>query len=770
MMSHVHRWTAALAVTTGLVAGCHAPTTSTRAASTALPATLTAPQGLDWSSPQVASRAIAAARPEAVTRRLQSFPAAAAAWTGGLALTSYGCAAGDMVPNGPAVAFPTMTGELVNKLFFLTAAGKLIRLDRLDPTSALTLDLGKACSHTAVSLSPSCSRAYVLADDGTLSVVDTIAMAMVKRVAVGGGYGVAPCVDRMASTPDDSHDVVYAPGNDGTVTRFVFEPDGAGGVATREATPFAVATDAVPLAGPRKVAASAIAVGGVIYLGDQAGRFHAYDTANPAEHAVYTLGGPIDTAPALALQDDSYAVTDPYGNPVSVGYGEPVYAFVTAGAACAMIDLHAATTTYSQPLRIDDNQTAKTFGYLQDYAFSTAGTTETLVAVDGGNLNTESPDRPLPGYAAIRSNDYLVPAETNTYELNNEAQGGPVLSYVRWSSGKSYPLGSLISQATLTLSAAFDQACRVPEVHTTSALTRDGGALWRSDALDNANRPTTGAAVGRFLSGGVNGEGNFVFKKYKPCQWDVSAAFSTPGASYALSLAQHAGGDAVLWPEGPVGGATGKKAKKAYQVEAVKFANNPLNADAGAPRANDDRPTLTLTIASTTLPTPTIETPPVIDPVGKHVYVFYTNALYELDFASPQAFSDTDPSGAKHTLFALAHYGRAANGGGATFNGKKSFVGNFTAPLLAMDASAAYVLSRYPAAGGATPASWNYGLSKLTLPLSASVDPLVPGSPTFTGIGREASHLMLMEPRNKLTRTANLYYGLGDGRLYQSEP
>jgi hypothetical protein len=56
------------------------------------------------------------------------------------------------------------------------------------------------------------------------------------------------------------------------------------------------------------------------------------------------------------------------------------------------------------------------------------------------------------------------------------------------------------------------------------------------------------------------------------------------------------------------------------------------------------------------------------------------------------------------------------------------------------------------------------------LPLSASVDPLVSGSPTYPGIGKEASHLMLMEPRNKLTRTANLYYGLGNGRIYQSEP
>jgi hypothetical protein len=766
----MYPWTASCAVTAALVAGCTAPPVGHRPAAGALPIGLIEPQGLDWSAQMVASRDLARLRPDAVRRRLQAFPAASAAWSGGLDLGAYGCAPGDTVPNGPAVAFPVMTNALVNQLFFLSAAGKLIRIDLVDPTRSATLSLGKAFSHTAVSLSPTCTRAYLLADDGTLFVVDTVQMAILATKSVAGGYGIAPCLDRMASAPDDTHDVLVVPANDGSVTRLVVEPDGMGGVTFPASASFAVATDARPLAGTRKLAASAVALGGMVYVGDQAGRFHAYDVNNPANHAIYMLGGPIDTAPALELQDGSYAMTDPYGNPKPVGYGEAVYAFVTAGASCAMIDLAAASTTYSQALRIDDNQPAMTFGYLRDYAFSSAGATETLAAVDGGNLNTESPDRNLPGYAAIRSNDYLVPAETNTYDVNGQAMGGPVKSYLRWSSGKAYPVGSLIARATLTLSAAFDQACRVPEVLTTSPFERTSGALWSSDALANETRPTTGAAVGRFLSGGVNGEGNVVFKKYSPYQWDVTGAFSTPSSAYALALQQNAGGDAVLWPEGPVGGATGKKAKKAYQVEAVKFTNNALNADASLPKANDDRPLLALTIAATALPTATIETPPVIDSAGKHVYVFYTNALYELDFSSPAAFGDVDPSGAKHTLFALAHYGRQANGGGATFNAKQSFVGNFTAPLLNQGATAAYVLSRYPAPNGPSPTSWNYGLSKFNLPLSAAVDPLVAGSPTFGGIGKEASHLMLMEPRNKLTRTANLYYGLGNGRLYQSQP
>lgn len=760
-----------MVVAAALAAGCQAPMATPQRASLALGTNFTAPQGLDWSSPQVVSRAVAKSRDAEVQRRILAFPNASAGWVGGRDLTAYGCAPGDTVPNGPAVAFPIMTPELVNKLFFVSGAGKLMRINRVDPSESVTLDLGKACSRTAVALSPWCTRAYVLTDDGTLFIVDTIAMTVLAQTRVNGAYGVSPCLDRIASFNDDTRDVLVVAANDGQVHQIVIEPDGSGGAAVTANTAFPVATDAQPLVGTRKLAAPAVAVGGVIYVGDQAGRFHAYDTANAANRTVYNLGAPINTPPALELQDNSYAMLDPYGNPKGVGYGEAVYAFVNAGAACAWINLHDTSVNFSQPLRIDDNDPTRTHGYLKDYAFSTTGTTETLAAVDGGNLNTESPERPLPGYGAIRSNDFLVPAETNTHELNGEAAGGEVKSYLRWASGKTHPVGSLITSAKLTLSAATDQACRVPLIKTTSAFNRDGSGLWRSDALTNASRPALGPAVGQFLGGGVNGAGNLVFKKNKPYQWDVTGAFAAPGAHYALAIEHDAGGDAVLWPEGPVGGAVGKKAKKAAQVEAVKFHNNALNAEPGPSAANDDRPTLTLTVSGTVLPTPTIETPPLIDPYRQHVYVFYTNALYEIDFTSPERWSDTDPSGAKHTAFALAHYGRTAHGGGATFNGKKRFVGNFTAPLINHDGSAAYVLSRYPAGAGATPASWNYGLSKLTLPLAAAAaDPLVAGSPTYTGIGKEASHLMLLEPRNKATRTANLYYGLGDGRLYQSEP
>ena len=752
-----------------LIAACHAALPSARLVTTALPATLSAPDASDWSLSRFASPALAKSQGEHFRARLLAYPDASPAWAGGLSLAAYGCTPGDSAPNGPAVAFPA-SGSLVNKLFFLTRAGTLIKLDRLSPASFTKVELGGTCTRTAVTLSPFSTRAYVLTDDGTLQVVDTTTMAIKATLQVPGGYGIAPVVDRIASAPYDVRDVLYVPANDGTVRSFVIEKTAAAPyIRVSGPTVYDVASTASPLIGSRKLAAPALAHGGKLYVGDQAGDFHVYDTANPAASYVYGLGAPVNTAPSLVLQDGTYAVTDAAGSPKPVSHGEPIHAFVSAGASCAWINLHETTTTYSPALRIDDNDPTRKFGHLLDYGFSTAGKVERLVAEDGGNVNTEAPDRPLPGYPTIWSNDYLVPAATNTFEVAGEAEGGPVVSYLRFRSSALPAAGALVAQATLSLSPAFDQACRPAHVKAAAPFFRGTTTPWTSDRLTTASRPAVGGTdVGRYLSGGVSAAGNVTFKKNRTYEWDVSRAFSTATSHYALAL-DHQGDDAVLWPEGPVGGAIGKKARKAHQVEAVKFHNNALNADPQPASARDSRPVLSLTIASTALPTATLETPPAVDPVGRRVYVFYTNAIYSLDFSSPAAFSDTDPSGARHTLFNVAHYGDVANGGG-THDGRKRFVANLTAPSLSYDFSAAYVLSRYPAVDGPAPTNWNYALNKVALPLSATADRRVAGAPTFAAVTGEASAVMLMDPPNKLKTGGNVYFGLGDGKLYQAEP
>lgn len=753
-----------------LLAACQGPVPRGRLVIAGLPASLAEPEAYDWSLPRFASRALATRQADHFRAQLLAYPDSTPAWAGGLSLAGYGCASDDSAPNGPAAAYPA-SGVLVNKLFFLTRAGVLIKVDRLDPTVFAKVDLGRTCSRTAVTLSPFSTRAYVLADDGTLQIIDTATMAVKATIQVPGGYGIAPAVDRVASAPNDARDILYVPANDGTVRAYVVERTStAPYLRVSSPTVHDVAGAVTPLVGAHKVAAPALAHGGVLYLGDQAGNFHVYDTTNPAASFVYGVGAPVNTPPSLVLQDGTYDVTDPDGNPKPVSYGEPVHAFVTAGAACAWINLHDASATYSPALRIDDNDPTRKFGYLLDYPFSTAGTVETIVADDGGNINTEAPERALPGHPTIWSNDYLVPAATNTVVDAGEAAGGPVVSYLRFRAGGS-TAGALIAQAKLSLTAAFDQGCRPAGVKATAPYYRGTVTPWASDGLTNENRPVIGEPnVGRFLSGGISSAGNVTFKKSRTYEWDVTSAFSTSMTRYALALDYDGFGDAVLWPEGPVGGATGKKAKKAYQVEAVKFFNNARNADASPAVPRDQRPLLSLTLSSTALPTPTLETPPVVDPVNRRVYVFYTNAVYAMDFTSPVTFSDVDPSGARHTLFNVAHFGDAANGGGATHDGRRRFVANLTAPLLNHDFTAAYVLSRYPAVDAPVPSTWRYALGKMTLPLSPTADCRVANPPTFEAVAGGASAAMLMDPLNKVRTGGNVYVGLGDGKLYQVQP
>ena len=162
----------------------------------------------------------------------------------------------------------------------------------------------------------------------------------------------------------------------------------------------------------------------------------------------------------------------------------------------------------------------------------------------------------------------------------------------------------------------------------------------------------------------------------------------------------------------------------------------------------------------------------MIDAINKRVYVFYTNALYELDFSSPAAFSDTLP-GERRTLFQLASLGHTAApwSGGAAYNGDLRHVDNYTAPVINYNLTSAYVVSRFPTADAAEPTSWKYAISKIDLPLDAAASRLVGGSPIYDAITEHASAYMAIDPfTNLYTTGGSVYLGLGDGRIYQFEP
>ena len=784
-------------VALGLVTGCQVtlPFSAPVFTVDVTPAAMYRPEVFDWALHRVSGARLATNR-QAHFKTL-AFPAVSTGWnvgaTPGLPLTSYGCLGTDFVPNGPAAAYTTVpTSPLYNKLFFLTKLGKLIKVDRTNPASYVRWDApgGKTFSRTFVTMSPKGARAYLLSDDGVLYVVNTLTMATVAVLPVGGGgYGIAPWIDPYASRHDDTTERLYVASNNGAVHQFDVFGGSDGSVSSVGATTtHNVATGAVPMYGlTRKITAPPVVLGGVIYVGDTGGDFHVYDTNNAANSLTFALGAPISAAPAIEIQDGTYTLTDPLGNPKTVAIGQPTFAFVSAGASCAWINLHDTTVTRSQSLRIDDNDNRR-FGNLLDYNYSAGTSTEFLAAVDGGNINTESPDRALPNYAPNNwSNDFLVPAETNTYQAPvGTAQGGPVYSYVRWQSAVAHPAGSVVTQATLSMRPVdFIQPCGVPEIRTTSPYYQLSTTPWASNGLTNVNRPAVGAAnIGTFLSGAVNGAGNAFFFGFANSSWDVSAAISSPAGDgrYALALVHSTAGSTVFWPWGPVAGGTGFFAGNSATPEAVRFRNNPLNANPAPGAAGDQRPLLRLSVAAAAMPSATIESPPVIDALTKKVYVFYTNALYEMSFASPGAFADTI-AGQKHTKFNLAWHGVPANnavgvGGrrpGGAYNNRSRFVGNFTAPVPALDLSALFVLSRSPSPDGAAPTTWNYALSKLALPLNAAADVMAANSPRVTGLAgqavptglaadREASAYMVIDP---FPGTENVYFGLSNGRVYQ---
>lgn len=754
-----------LTISLGLIAGCQAPLGPSPQPAMSLditPTLLAEPMIQDWSGQRVSGRQLSERREAHVSRQLLAFPATASGWTGGVALTSLGCAAGDYAPNGPASVFATKStpAALGNKVFLLTKNGRFIRVDRNAPGTYTNLALGKTFSRTYVTLSPTGSRAYVVSDDGTFFVINTLGMTVLHQVSLGaGGYGIAPFLDPYRSQHNGSHDEIYVPDNAGYVNKYTVN---GGGVSA--ATRYAVATTVTPLYGEtRKIKAPAVVLGGVIYVGDQAGALRVYDTNNTANNVAFAVGAPINTSPAIEIQDGTYALQDTLGNPKTVPNGTPVYAFVSAGASCAWIDLHDWTITPSLSLHIDDFDPAKKFGTLHDYNYDNTSTPGTAwLIADWVNIRPEG--GPLAGTGgAVRFQGDLRPAQANA-----DTDGtGSVVTYMRWTSTNP-PAGAIVNRATLTLavSGGSNQWSLKPEIRTTSPYERDGGALWSGTTMTGGaagtSPPIGNLNVGTNFAGGTESNQAPFLTRFPPngdVTWDVTSAFTSgPQAHYALALA-YPPGDIALWEPGPRNEAGGNPQRR-NPVYSPNFRN-------GSDPARGPR--LTLDMAAGTMPTPSIETPPVIDAYRKLVYVFYTNAVYQISFASRDAWADRDPANPQ-TRFQLARYGDTSYGG-AMYNSRKNYVGNFVAPVVNYNLSAAYVLNRYPVnATVANPTAWNYSLSKIDLPLGAT-SRLAGSTTPITSVTNEASTYMIIDPFDNVGSTGgNVHFALGNGRVYQVTP
>jgi hypothetical protein len=363
---------------------------------------------------------------------------------------------------------------------------------------------------------------------------------------------------------------------------------------------------------------------------------------------------------------------------------------------------------------------------------------------------------------------------------------------MRWTDNNSYLAGSVISKAVMSVSPTASNQQPLPRIYTTSPYYKGStSTLWAGASMTNAGataRPDLVTNVGTYSSGGFK-NGLVSFNSGKVYKWNVTGAFSSvsvnppsPPYYYALGLTYNPTPRTMYW-NGPVAPKTG-------EYRGVPFYN--YNGGSGG-----QKPTLTLTYtAYSKYPFGlSIQTPPVLDAVHHTVYVANCNQLFALDYSSEIAFtdSDTDPTtGAylnKYTKFNEAALGVVSGSGGGTYNAKANFNFNTSAAMLNFNASALYMLSAYPSGfSGSVPTGWNTALSKFTLPLSASgvgTKLVSPGPATVSAVPdmpiswltsanmypNSGSDALLLDPYANASSTGGgLYYGLGNGKVYQYDP
>ena len=749
------------------------------------PRVLTEPTTFDWTFHSVAGRNIQLKREDHARRELLVFPDATN-WNSGLTATQLGCAsATDTFPNGPASVFASKVtpAAIQNTTFYLSKAGRLVRVHKnfVDTaTSTKGINLGKTFTKTYVTLTPTGAWAFVISDDGYLFVIDTVTMTKaVPEVYVGAlAYGTAPVYDPVSASSNGFRVSLYIPRNDGNVRRYLWDATQATPLSFVADYPVATTITTHPKGdAARKIRAPAVVYDGVIYVGDQEGRLNAYDVTTPANSVSYPLGAPVNTAPAIEIQDGSYSLTDPLGAAKAVANGKAVYAFVTSGFSAHWVDLHKQTSKRSMPLYLDDNDRAKTFGYLREYTYepAAAGSSVELSLTAKATMRTDSTAN-LAGYDSYKMQDYLAAAEIDANEANDgNYSGGPVWCYMRWSTstGSTSVVKSALIELAIENGSNKDvkvqefRAC--PSYLRVDDTTNYTTTLWDFNNITVANRPlppnTTNDStyLGPFAKDSNN---NIRPLPNDALDFDISNVFLGAAAAHYSMVMLYNAGNTVLWPEGD------------------RSPDNPINdptdrTEAGNYKINGNAttaPTLTLGTSTGSFTSATIETPAVIDPVEKCVYVFNQNTMYQVDFTTPETW--VDEGATNTTLYNNSFLGRwDGTRGGASYDSKAKYVANFSAPVFNYNMSRAYVLDRTPETNSqAAPTAWRYSLSKFALPLSNTGDTLQSAatSPLFTNVTDNSetgnyfagSYLTIDPFSDVFTTGGNVFFGLGT-KVYQ---
>ena len=110
-------------------------------------------------------------------------------------------------PDGNLIA----TGSMDKTIRLYDKEGKFIKVDRANPATYTkwTAPVGKTFLRTFVTLSPMNSRAYLLASDGTVYVINTGSMATVATIALGAP--IASCSPPSSRTQRSHNSMTVDP-------------------------------------------------------------------------------------------------------------------------------------------------------------------------------------------------------------------------------------------------------------------------------------------------------------------------------------------------------------------------------------------------------------------------------------------------------------------------------------------------------------------------------------------------------------------------------
>ncbi|MEB3221116.1 MAG: hypothetical protein VKS61_03465 [Candidatus Sericytochromatia bacterium] len=768
---------------------------------------LAEPRGIDWQTRQIAARGLGEQRQAFVDRwqrslaALKALPrfslAASSAWptavsnwkagtTPGVAVTTLNAAA-TKVNNAMAAGMYWDTGATRRHVFALSNNGHLMRIPSdmaLNTTNVTSCFLNKTFNFTAVVLSPACTRAYCLATDGTLFVVNTADMSTVHSVALGSGspsaHYLAPALDPALSQHDDQRDVLYVPLNDGTVYKVVC---GADGIPAVQGAAHNVATTATARTGCTgcstysgyKLAAYGVAYNGHYYVGDTEGVFHDYtiDSDTDVKYPVSTVAG-IAAAPALELQTGSSGALamSHSASTITLTDGEARHAFVNvtrgSGPCCAWIDLARRTVSFSRPLFLDENDPANAaFGFAENHAYNVAASS--TVTID---LKSTSPQGKAVTVATSATGDLGGGAQwlgNNLEPAANVAGGGGTTAYFR-ADASGVASDVVVEDAEVVVTAAANRNVTTPVVRRVGGYDASGstGYYQRGTSTTwDAGSNTLSAATGPTLFDGATVNWQRVFS--------ASTATHTVTTSFATNTEYTWRVQDVLL--GPV------------QMDHLAFAlYDPGSLTFGGAASFDPTATTALRLETETWaarPSYPVETAPILDAANLRCYAFVANVLFSLKYDDQTAWMGAGSN--QHTGYQAGLLARTVAGDAGPRDGSGTFYRSTVTPVPAFNFKYMHVVSAtgsgsawnmavsrlqpFNLQNGGTRAKPNQDLGDADRDISVGAgnevattraDTFSAGTATFPS--NEAARYMVISPYDNLqTKGGDLYMALSDG-------